>query len=182
MSFQDMIAQAITPMSREGDWLAPDQRGTLCIKSLRMVAGQSGKYAMLLGKIVGVTPRTPGGTTQAVGAVVKDHCPLYGSPKKVQAKFAHLKSLIMAISGEPDDKVKAVLPAIFGDDAELVSEKASDKAKSRPTFEACGVLVDFETSSVTDAKTGKSFTRVNFSHRKAGNTPEEIVARQKELK
>lgn len=182
MGFKDLIASAQIQANREGDYLLPNQRGTMVTKSVEMLKGQGGKFAVILGKIVSVSPKIAGEPTQAIGSMGKIWIGFYGSAKKVAASISNLKNHTMAITGCPESEVAEALTVIFGDDPELMTESASDKARAHPGFRGAGVLVDFETSQVKDkVDPTKSYDRVKLINRKAGNSPKEILARKAEL-
>lgn len=177
--FKDMVKAAQTQAKREGDYINPNQRGTILVREYKCHKGQSGKFCVLLGEITEVKPKVTGGSTQPVGTVVKVFDALYGDPKKQAAGFSNVKAHLMALTGVGDEDIAQVLDAVFGDNEDGISDLASAEAKAAPTFAARGVLVDFDSYEVE--KEGKKYTRVKLHHRSAGNGDDEILARQKTL-
>lgn len=182
MSFLDLAAKAKRFAKREGDFIAGDQQGTLLIKDWSTHKTQGGNIAVMLAELVEVRPKITGGTTQAVGSLVKIMYCFYGSVKRVQAQQAEFITSIVEVTGCKDEEVPGVLREIFSDAESGLSADASDDLKSRPTFGARGMLVDFEskTQADTNAK-GEHYVRTRLKHRTKGNSDEEILARQKAL-
>lgn len=182
MSFLDMVAKAKRFAKREGEFIKGEQQGTLLIKSWGSFKGQSGPFTVLLGQLVEVRPKTTGGPTQAVGTELKImHC-MYGSVKRIQAQQADLLNCIIEVSGCNEEDAGAVMKEIFGDAESGVSADASKEAQESPAFGARGMLVDFSSKSLDKKdQNGEPFVQVRLSHRKDGNSDEEIVARQKDI-
>ncbi len=181
MGFKDLVSKAVAGAKREGDYILANQRGQMEVQSFKVMSGQSGKFAVLLGKLLSVKPKVEGGVTQPVGSLLKIFVALYGDPKKQAAGYSNIKSYIMELTGATEDEVGEALEAVFGDHAEGITDNASDKAKAGLLFEAKGLLVDFDSYEVE--KDGKKYARVKLHNvpEDKGNTKAEIEARKKAI-
>jgi len=182
MGFMEMVQQAKNQAKRDGDFLAPNQRGTILIKNFATFKGLSGKYTVLEGTLVECSPKAAGGPHQPVGTHVKIWTGLYGSVKKVEASFANIRNYLQEVTGCGDDGLAEALKVVFGDGEDGVAAEASAKAKAHPGFGARGVLVDSDTYERADKNDpSKKYTRVKLQNRTKGNEDEEILKRQQEM-